>query len=405
VPTFSYKIQTSEGEIAEGKKEAKDKLELVRLLKQEGNIVILVDELDKKGLSLSLRFNVAFGRVKLLERVVFMRNLGAMIKAGLPLSRSLDVLRKQTKNQKLKKIIASIAQDINKGSSLSGALAKFPNVFSSLSIAMVRVGEESGTLPKSLELNSIHLDRNYRLKKRVKGALMYPLIIIMALFFIGTLMFIYVVPTLTQTFKELGVELPLSTTIIIVISDFLRFHTILALMTIVGVVLSVYFFFKSAKGERTFDFIVLRIPVIGPIIKEVYAAQTSNTLASLLSAGVQMIESIKITRDVIQNSFYKDILKEAEIKVGKGIALSKVFQEHEGLYPVLVGEMIAVGEETGRLSDMLMQLATFYEDDVEQKTKDLSTIIEPILMVIVGAGVGFFAISMITPLYTVLLDI
>jgi len=254
-------------------------------------------------------------------------------------------------------------------------------------------------------MKSLHLERNWRLKRRVQGALIYPTIIIIAMFIVGTLMIVFVVPTLTQTFLELGVELPLSTKIIILISDFLRFHTIAAFATIIGIFALLYLFLRSTQGKRTSDFIVLRIPVIGVIIKEVYSAQTSNTLASLLSAGVQMLEAITITRNVIQNSYYKDILLEAEIKVEKGIALSKVFQEHEDLYPVLVGEMIAVGEETGKLSEMLMQLATFYEDDVEQKTKDLSTIIEPVLMIFVGAGVGFFAISMITPLYTVLLDI
>lgn len=214
-------------------------------------------------------------------------------------------------------------------------------------------------------------------------------------------MMIYVMPTITGTFVKMGVALPLSTRILIGMSDFMTNHGVIALLSAAGLVAVVIWFGHTKIGRRFFHLALLHLPVIGNLAKQTNSAYTGRTLSSLLAAGVDVIGAIQITKDVIQNVHYKDILEEAALKVEKGSPLSETFIAHENRYPILVGEMIAVGEETGQISNMLTELATFYETEVEQKTKDLSTIIEPILMVVIGATVGFFALAMIAPIYSI----
>jgi type IV pilus assembly protein PilC len=218
---------------------------------------------------------------------------------------------------------------------------------------------------------------------------------------IGVLMMIYVIPTLTKTFRELNAELPTSTRIIMGVSDLLANHSILVFIGMAGVVVGFMGLGRTTLGRIGIDWALLHLPIIGTLVKETNSARTSRTLSSLLSSGVDVVGAISITQDVVQNSFYRTVLKEAAVRVEKGKPLSEAFIEREDLYPVLVGEMIAVGEETGQISKMLEQLAIFYENEVEQKTKDLSTIIEPILMVVIGGAVGFFALAMISPIYSI----
>lgn len=265
---------------------------------------------------------------------------------------------------------------------------------------MVRAGEESGKLSESLRVVATQMDQSNRLKKKIRGALMYPSIVLIAMVVIGILMLIYVVPTLTQTFNELGGDLPATTQAVIALSDFLAASPLLSLLILLVIGSGIVMGLRTKQGKRGFDYVMLHLPVISGLVKETNSARTTRTLSSLLSSGVDVVRSIAITRDVIQNSFYAAVLSEAEAKVVEGGSLSEIFQKYPNLYPPLVSEMFAVGEETGRLSSLLRETAEFYEDSVQQQTKDLSTIIEPFLMLIIGAAVGFFAISMIAPIYS-----
>jgi len=235
--------------------------------------------------------------------------------------------------------------------------------------------------------------------------MVYPGIILSLMVVIGILMLIFVVPRLTDTFKELNTELPASTKFVIALSDFFKNHYILALMGILAVFAGFKYFLRTKIGKKIFDTGALRVPVIGTIIKELNSARTARTLSSLLSSGVDLLPAIDITSEVLQNNFYKEVMSEAHFTVEKGQPLSSIFMKHEYLYPIFVGEMISVGEETGQLSKMLLGVGVFYENEVEQKTKDLSTIVEPMLMIVIGLGVGFFAISMISPMYSVMNNI
>jgi len=249
---------------------------------------------------------------------------------------------------------------------------------------------------------ALQMDKTYRLQKKVKGAMIYPAVIISVMIIVGILMFIFVVPGITETFKELNTELPFSTQLIINISDFLTGHWFLTILILLGLIAGVYFGLKTVAGKLLRDGIVIKLPLVGDLIKEANAARVARTLSSLLMAGVPVAQSLDITKGIVNNHYYKQVVEEAAKIVEKGENISGVFMKNPNLYPTFVGEMMAVGEETGNMAAMLLEVAMFYENDVEERTKDLSTIIEPVLMVIIGAAVGFFALSMVTPIYSVM---
>lgn len=402
--TFTYTGTTRDGEKVTETVEAVDRYAVYEIARVNGHTVLGINEkkmFSLKGLINTEKIDYFLSRVKSDELVTITRNLSSMITAGLPLTRALSVIERQSGNPKLKYTLKSIREEINKGQSFHDALGKFPNVFSSLYIAMVRAGEESGQLSGALKTLALQMERSSTLKKKVKGAMIYPTIVIVIMLLIGAVMMVYVVPAITGTFTKMNIELPMSTKILIATSDFMSQNTVLVLGGMVGSIFLFIYILRTTFGKRIFHWLFTKIPVIGEIVKEVNAARTARTLSSLLASGVDVINAIKITEDVVQNVYYKAILGEAAKRVEKGTVLSEVFIENTDFYPVLVGEMILVGEETGQIANMLQELAGFYETEVDQKTKDLSTIIEPILMVCIGGAVGFFALAMITPIYSI----
>ncbi len=403
---LKYKVRTKTGEYREGEAVAEDAFSLAREFRKDGEMPISITEVRTHS---SVKFStqnlfgniLGPGKIKLEEKINFTRNLSGMIMAGLPLGRALSILEKQTKNKRLQSVLHSVIEDVNRGSSLSDGLKKFPKVFSPLFISMIRAGEESGSLSQSLAQVGTNLDKSYTLTRKIKGAMTYPLIIICAMVIIGVLMFMFVVPTLVATFKELGGDLPASTRFIIFISNTISGHPFLLLLTFGGIIGGFVLLSKLKLFQQGFDYVVIRLPVIGMIAKEVNSARTARTISSLLDAGIEITRCLTITKDVLQNSLYKKVIDQAIVSVEKGAPLSEAFKAHPELYPVMVGEMMEVGGETGKLSSMLSDIAIFYETEVDAKTKDLSTIIEPLLMVFIGAGVGFFAYSIISPLYSI----
>lgn len=398
---FSYKSKTKEGEIVEGVLYATDRFSLAHDLRSRGNTPLSIKE---KGESFIDKISVLtgmFSTVSVNEQIILTKNLSGMLKAGLSLFRALSVLKKQTKNPKLSKILTSLSNEINAGETLSSGLLKFPDVFSKLFVSMVRAGEESGNLAGALSDIGTNLEKSHALTKKIKGALIYPGVILSAMVVIGVLMFAFVVPTLAGTFKELGVTLPTSTRLLIFLGNFFSNHLILTFIIIMGLAFGLYLFFTAKFMVKYIDFTIVRIPVIGVLARELNTARTARTMSSLLLAGVSITRAVEITEDIVQNIYYKKILNEAKTMVEKGAPFSQAFTSSK-LYPVMMSEMIQVGEETGKLSDMLLEIALFYEEEIENKTKNLSTIIEPVLMIVIGAGVGFFAISMISPLYSIL---
>ena len=396
--TFSYKAVTKEGKVIEGEKNAEEKANIYSELIADGNSVISIDE-QVKG-KLFSNFSISFGNVKQLDLIVFSKNLGKMISAGLPMVRSLEIMEKQAKVGKFKKVLKDINEGVSKGKTLSECLNSHNDVFSTLFVAMVKAGEESGNLSDSLSIIANQMERTYALKKKIKGAMMYPAIVLIAMILITILMLIFIVPTLTATFESLNVDLPLSTKIIIESSKFIKGNMLATLFGLIVLVVGAGMYFKTKGGKKFLDYTFLHTPMINDITRKINSARTARTLSSLLASGVEYTTAVGITQEVLQNSYYKNIMKEAGEVIVKGGNISEIFASHTGLYPMFVSEMASVGEETGKLSEMLLEVAKFYEEEVEQKTKDMSTVIEPFLMIVIGAAVGFFALSMMSPMYS-----
>jgi type IV pilus assembly protein PilC len=369
-------------------------------VEKEGGMVLSLEE-GGGGLALPSWANLKLtSGVKTEERITFTKNLSAMLSAGLTLSRALSVIERQSQNKGLKAIIQDLEERVKKGDAFHDALAEHKNVFSKLFIAMTKAGEESGTLADSLKVVARQMDRAFTLEKKIRGAMIYPSIILFAIVVIGVLMMIYVVPTLSATFEDLGAELPAATKTIIAISDFMASHVILVFAILIASTLAVLGFLKTKVGGNMMLWLSLRIPVISTLVRETMSARASRALSSLLSSGVEMLSAISIAEEVVGDNPFGKVLSDAGARVKKGEPLSVAFVEKSKLYPIFVGEMMTVGEETGQVAGMLAQVADYYEVDVEEGTKDLSTIIEPVLMLLIGAFVGVFAVSMISPIYS-----
>lgn len=396
---FNYVAEKNGTEPYKGFADVRDRFELYQLVRRDGAHIISVTEEGNTGFFSMQYWNLKFARISEYEKILFARNLGAMLSAGLPLSRALSVIERQTRNPKFGNVVSALASDVRRGDAMHVAVSKFPDVFSKIFIAMIRAGEEGGDLPQSLTVVSEQMERMYDLKKKIHGALIYPSIVLVAIVGIGMLMMIEVVPTLAQTFADMKAQLPLPTQIVIGMSKFLVQYTVLAVGGIVAFVALIYLGVKTRRGARVTDFLFLHLPIVGGLVREINAARTARALASLLSSGVDVVTSLDITAEVVQNSYFKEVILAAADGVRAGETLSTEFVRREDLYPAFVGEMMSVGEETGATNEMLKRLAIFFEDEVDRKTKDMSIIIEPFLMLFIGAAVGFFAISMISPIY------
>ena len=401
MPAYHYKARDKEAREVEGEREGKDQYDVARALRGEGLTPIFVAEsaAGKRRKTFSEYLPPLLQRIPLEEKLNFTRNMAVMLGAGVSLAKALEVMERQAHSLKFKTTIKSMADAIRRGKSFAEALSEYPNIFPKFYEEMVRAGEKSGKLEESLKLISLQLKKDYAIRRKVRSALVYPAIIIVAMIGIGILMMIYVVPTLVSTFEELNVPLPASTKFIIFISKSIVESGIIFASAIAALI---YFFFrwkKTERGKYTIDWVILRLPVIRGINQKFNSARTCRTLSSLISSGVNILEALAVTKGVVQNHFYQEILEDARNKIQRGEAISKAFLTADTLYPPLVGEMMAVGEETGELSRMLLRLASFYESEVSAATKDLSTIVEPVLMILIGIVVGFFAISMISPMY------
>lgn len=402
--TYKFKAVKQGGEKYEGEKEAESKFVVYEMVRKEGGTILHVEEVKKHGGNLNNiqlpAFLSVFAKVGMSDKIQFAKNLGVMIEAGLPMTRAISVMERQTKNRKFKEVLTDLNGSLGRGEALSIAMEKHTDTFSKLFISMVKAGEESGSLTASLRAVGDQLEKAYLLTKKIRGAMIYPAIIVGIMIVLAFLMLTMVVPTLSGVFKELNVELPFMTRLVITVSDFLKAHIFLSIGFVLVLVAAVLYWKKTKTGGRMIDWVVVRIPIISPIVKEANSARTARTLASLLSAGVDVLVALKITGDVVQNTYYKEIIKKAEIAVEKGSPISAIFMAEEKLYPAFVGEMTSIGEETGQLSKMYENIAVYYENEVEQKTKDLSTVIEPFLMIFIGIAVGFFAVSMLQPIYS-----
>lgn len=401
MPLYSFFAKSLKGEEKTGTLEAKDLQRLAATLKEQGFILIKAEPKTEKIEKRKTGFSF-LGGVSLTEKLMFTRNLQVMVASGLSLPKALDILSAQSKNKKFSQAILKIEEEITKGKNFSDSLKEYPHIFSELFQNMIKVGEETGGLANVLKILSLQLERENDLKSKIKGALIYPAVIVFTMIGIGILMLIMVVPKLAQTFKDLGVELPLTTKIIIGLGNFLASNWLLFIILIVAAVFLFLMLIKTKRGKKIVDAVVLKIPVVSPLVKKTNSAYTIRTLSSLIASGVPIIKSLEIVAGTLDNIYYKTAILDASEQVRKGEKLSVALESYKTIYPTLVLQMMEVGEETGETSNVLAKLADFFEEDIANETKNLASVIEPALMLIIGAAIGFFAISMVQPMYSML---
>ncbi len=401
MPRYFYIAKSLKGEEKYGTLETKNEKELIQTLHQEGYFLIKA-ELEEKQIQSPAWWEISIGRVSLVQKILFTRNLKLMVSAGISLPRSLLVLTNLTKSQKFKKILLKVREEIIKGKNFSDSLAKHPEVFSELFVNMVKVGEETGTLEEVLRILTEQQEKENEIKTKIKGAMLYPAVVISTMIGMAILMMILVVPQLAETFQELNVELPFLTKLVISFGLFLAKEWYFLILIILLLFILLKILLKTKTGKVISDKIILKIPVISPIVKKTYSAYTVRTLSSLISAGVPIIRSLEIVSRILGNVFFKEAIIEAAERVKKGEKLSETIRPYHNLFSPLVVQMMEVGEETGQTSEILAKLADFFEEEVATITKNLSTIIEPILLLLIGIAVGFFAISIIQPIYSML---
>ena len=400
MPKFSYKAKNSEGKVKKGQLEASDRKEVMESLKKEGYWATSIEVAKEKKMELDFLKGFFDVKVPLKNKMIFSRHLGVMISSGLSLSSALTTLGSQEKNKGFQKIILDIADEVKKGVALADAMKKYPKVFDDVFVSMINVGEVSGNLEEILKILSEQMEKDHKLVSKVKGAMIYPAVIIVLMLVIGVLMMIFVIPKITQIFKDFDAELPLMTRIVLGVSDFMASNALLTIASLIIVVGAIIFFYKTKAGVKFFHKLFLKFPSIGSIVVEVNSARFSRILSSLLKSGVSLVESLKIVSDTLGNYYFKTAVKKASEDVQRGVNLSEVLKENKDIFPYLVIQMIEVGEETGKTPEILLELASFYEDEVEQVTQNLSSVIEPILMIVIGGAVGFFAIAIIQPIYS-----
>ena len=400
---YFYEARSLTGELKSGILEAKDEHELSRILRQDGYLLVKVssegETIKKKKLEISIPF---LAKVGLKEKMFFTRNLKVMIASGLPLPRSLKILSEQTKNQKFKEAIRDVSEQITKGESFSKALSLHPDIFSELFQNMVKVGEEAGTLEEVLKVLTEQMERENEMKSKIIGAMIYPAVIIAAMIGIGILMLIMVVPKLAETFKELNIELPPTTKFVMFLGTFLAEKWYLFILIVIVFLILFRILLRTKFGKNLIDGLVLKLPIVSPIIKKTNSASTTRTLSSLIVAGVPIVRALEIISRTLGNVYFRKAMAEAAEKVKKGGKLFEALKPYQNLYPLLVIQMIEIGEETGETSTILSKLADFFEEEVTNTTKNMTAIIEPILMLFIGGVVGFFAISMVQPMYSML---
>jgi len=402
MPRYQYTAKNEKGLVKKGILDATGEHDLAKSLREEG-YVLVKSKIKKKQIEINLPSWLNFlDRVSLADKVMFVKNLKVMISSGIPLPRALKILSGQTKNKRFKSIIEKVAESITKGSTLSDAISDYGYVFEEVFSNMIAVGEESGTMEETLEILGNQMEKERELKSKIAGAMVYPAVIVSAMFLIGIVMLIVVVPELARLFDELGVELPLTTRLVIGLGVFLSVNWYVLPISLIAIIFLFRLFVKINWGKAVFDRAMLKIPVISGIVKKIYAARTIRTLSSLISAGVPIVRSLEIVAGGLSNVHYRKAVIETGEKVKTGKKIADALSVYSDLYPNLVIQMISIGEETGETSSILFKLADFYESEVTNATKNLSAIIEPVLMLLIGGVIGFFAISMIQPMYSLL---
>ncbi len=395
-PMFNYVAKNREGEELKGSLEADNSSMVASQLKEKGYYVTSINE-KKKRKSLGEYFKFR-KRVKINDLAVFSQQFSVMINAGISLVEALGILRAQTEKATFKEVIAKVQEDVETGTGLAEAMSKYPEVFPDLYCQLIRAGETGGVLDTVLNKLAAHYERQDELNKKVKSALYYPIVIFIVAVAVVIFLLVKVVPQFVVMFEGFGAELPLPTRILLGSSEFVQSYWYIILI-ILGIILFAISAYKNTpKGSYRFDKLLLKIIVVGDMMKKVYISRITSTLAILLDSGVDLLSSLAIVEDVVGNKVYGQILTDARIQVREGVNLSEPLTNRDE-FPRMVVQMIKVGEEAGNIGEMLTKVSNFFDREVESSVDGAISLIEPVMIVLLAVIVGFVAISIVTPMF------
>src|SRR3990167_9030235 len=394
---FKYKIKTQSGEILEGKVEAPDENVAVETLQGKGYLILSIERLE--GDIFSIDLNKYFQKTTNKDIVIFTRQLSTLIDADMPLAEGLRTLARQFEKPTLRKIISEISDDVEGGSALSSALSVHPQYFSSFYIKLVQSGEVSGKLHEALLYLANHLERSQEINSKIKGALAYPAFVVFALIVVTGIMVVYVLPQLLAIFKDVGAnDLPLTTRMLIWVTTFVNNYLYYLFTLIFGSLFLGWRYIKTSEGRVVFDNFKINMPALGTVVRNLYLARISESLSTLIKSGIPILDALHITSDLVGNSNYQKILLEAEDSVRGGDSISTTFGRYSEI-PPLATSMISIGEKTGKLDFMLSHLSKYYKTESENTISNISQLIEPILVFVLGIAVAILVSAILLPIY------
>ncbi len=394
MPTYKWAGKSLNGEIKSGEFVAKTRDELIYSLRKQGILPTVISEIKPQKKDISRR-----KKISARDLVVFTRQFATMFTAGIPIVQGLDILSRQTENKTLGHLLSQIKSDVETGTTLADALKKHPHVFDDLYVNLVAAGETGGVLDSVLMRLAGYIEKAMKLKKKVKGAMIYPAIVVSVAVLVVSIIMIFVIPIFSKIFTEMGVALPLPTRSVIWMSDFLAgIGGALILLGLIGSVVTLRQYRKTEKGKRDIDRFLLQMPVIGDLLKKVAVARFSRTLGTLIGSGVPILEGLDICAKSSGNKVVEGVVLNAKKDVASGKTVAESLSKSE-VFPSMVIQMINVGESTGALDDMLIKIADFYDDEVDNAVQNLTTMLEPMMMVFLGTTIGYIVISLYLPIF------
>jgi type IV pilus assembly protein PilC len=392
---FNYKAKDKAGRVVTGEVEAANENQAAKLVRERGNVVISIVPRAEGIFSI---FRKIRDRTTLKDVSTFTRQLATMINAGLPITESLLVLRNQSKGS-LQKVVSQMLADVEGGEALSKATEKHPKVFSPTYVALLKSGEVGGVMDEVLVRLADNLESQEEFRGKVKGALIYPVIIVIGMVLVSLIMMIFVIPKLMSLYSEFNAELPLPTRILMGISNFAFKFWPVFLVGGFAIFYSIVLYRKTSQGRRKTDELLFKIPIIGDLQRQVMLTELTRTLSLMVSSGVSILEGLNISANIMGNVVIGDALRNAAKDVEKGFPVAYSFAKHPDAFPYILSQMIAVGEETGKMDDVLKKVSHVFEVESDQRVKTLTAAVEPMVMVVLGLGVGFLVIAVILPIY------
>lgn len=393
---FTYKARNRENKIVEGLVEAESESLAADILKDRGLDILSLEK--KREVAKILRYLKFLRGVPQKDLIVFARQLSVMVSANVPIVRSLRILIKQISNPVLKVIVSELADEVEGGAKLSTALARHPEVFDDFFVNIIRSGETSGKLDEVLEYLATQKEKDYDLISKIRGAMIYPVFIISGLIIVGIVMMIFVIPRLTGILTESGAQLPLTTRILIGTSNFLSNYWWLLLIIIVGLIVGLRFYIRTPSGAYYWGYFKIKIPIFGPLFRRIYLVRFTRSLSTLLKGGVDLLTSLRIVSDVVGNKVYKDLIDQTIKEVEDGNPVSTVFMKSEEV-PIMVSQMMSIGEQTGKMEEVLDRISDFYSRELTNMVNNLVTALEPLIMLVMGIAVGLMVVAVIVPMF------